>query len=210
MGAEGLVCTTNHLHNQCWWWWGLGWWWGLQTKLPAVPNVDLETETKVVVFRWKGELWTEPKAWVLDGAICLLMLTYPGLESQLDQELNTKRTELRTTRNLPTALRNGEKENSEDFPGTRPLFLIFPETTGSVSCSVMSDSLRPHGLWPTRLLCPWDSPGKNTGVGCHSLLQGIFLTQGLNLGLPHCRQILYHLSHQRGPIGSLLQFQHGH
>ena len=39
------------------------------------------------------------------------------------------------------------------------------------------------GLYPTRLLCPWDSPGKNTGVGCHFLLQGIFLTQGLNLNL---------------------------
>ena len=38
--------------------------------------------------------------------------------------------------------------------------------------------------------CPWDSPGKNTGVGCHSLLQGVFLTQGSNLGLLHCRQIL--------------------
>ena len=41
-------------------------------------------------------------------------------------------------------------------------------------------TLRPQGLWPTRLLCPWDFPGKNTGVGCHSLLQGIFLTLGLN------------------------------
>ena len=40
--------------------------------------------------------------------------------------------------------------------------------------------LWPHGLKPTRLLCPWHSPGKNTGVGCHSLLQGIFLIQGLN------------------------------
>ena len=40
-----------------------------------------------------------------------------------------------------------------------------------------------------------DSPGKDTGVGCHFLLQGILLTQGLNLGLPHGRQILYHLSH---------------
>ena len=40
-----------------------------------------------------------------------------------------------------------------------------------------------------------DSPGKNTGVGCHDLLQGIFPTQGLNPGLPHCRQILYHLNH---------------
>ena len=62
------------------------------------------------------------------------------------------------------------------------------------SRSVVSDSLRPHGLQPTRLLCPWHSPGKNTGLGCCALLQGIFLTQGLNLNLlklPYCRQILY-------------------
>ena len=47
-------------------------------------------------------------------------------------------------------------------------------------------------LWTVapRLLCPWDSPGKNTGVCCHFLLQGIFLTQGLNPGLLHCRQII--------------------
>ena len=44
-----------------------------------------------------------------------------------------------------------------------------------------------------------DSPGKNTGVGCHALLQGIFPTHGLNPGLPHCRQILYCLSHQGIP-----------
>ena len=68
-----------------------------------------------------------------------------------------------------------------------------------VSRSAVSDSLRPHGLQPTRLLCPWDSPGKNTGVDCLSLLQGIFPTQGLNPGLPHCRQILYQLSHQGSP-----------
>ena len=49
----------------------------------------------------------------------------------------------------------------------------------------------PHELQPARLLCPWDSPGKNTGVGCHLILQGIVLTQGLNLCLLHCRQILY-------------------
>ena len=69
----------------------------------------------------------------------------------------------------------------------------------SVSCSVMSNSLQPHGLGPARLLCPWDSSGKNTGVGSHSLLQGIFPTQGSNPGLLDCRQILYHLSHQGGP-----------
>ena len=46
---------------------------------------------------------------------------------------------------------------------------------------------------------PMGSPGKNTGVGCSSLLQGIFLTQGLNLGLLQCRQILYGLNHQGSP-----------
>ena len=45
------------------------------------------------------------------------------------------------------------------------------------------------------------SPGKNTRMGCHALLQGIFPTQGSNPGLPHCRQIPYHLSHQRMPGG---------
>ena len=51
------------------------------------------------------------------------------------------------------------------------------------SGSVMFDCLRPHGLSPTRLLCPWGSPGKNTGVGCHTLPQGVFRTRGSNLGL---------------------------
>ena len=100
---------------------------------------------------------------------------------------------------------------------------------------VMSDSLWPHGLQSTRLLRPWDFPGKSTGVGCHwivisenviscvwlfaipwtvqcmefskpeyrrgslFLLQGVFPTQGSNSGLPHCRWILYQLSHQGSP-----------
>ena len=49
-----------------------------------------------------------------------------------------------------------------------------------------------YGLQPARLLCPWDSLGKSTRLGCHALLQGIFPTQGSNLGLLHCQQILYH------------------
>ena len=73
----------------------------------------------------------------------------------------------------------------------------------SVSCSVVPDSLWPHGLQPTRLLCPWDFPGKDTEVGCHFLLQGIFPTQGPNPGLLHCRQILYQLSYKGSPINGL-------
>ena len=55
-------------------------------------------------------------------------------------------------------------------------------TSRVLSRSVVSDFLRPYGLQPARLLCLWDSPGKNTGVVCHFLLQGIFSTQGSN---PH-------------------------
>ena len=56
-----------------------------------------------------------------------------------------------------------------------------------------------YGPLSTKLLCPWDFPGKNTGVGCHALLQGIFPTQGSNLCLLHYRQILYPLSHLGSP-----------
>ena len=68
------------------------------------------------------------------------------------------------------------------------------------SHSVVSDSLWSHGLLPTRLLRPRDFPGESIGVGCHFLLQEIFPTQGLNMGLRHCRQMLYHLNHQESPL----------
>ena len=62
--------------------------------------------------------------------------------------------------------------------------------------------LWPNGPYPARLLCPWDFLGKNTGVGSHLLLQGIFLIQGSNLDLLHCRWILYWLSHWGCHLGS--------
>ena len=55
-----------------------------------------------------------------------------------------------------------------------------------------------------RLLRPWDFLGKSAGVGCHFLFQGFFPTQGSNLGLPHCIQMLYRLSHQGSPIVILI------
>ena len=74
---------------------------------------------------------------------------------------------------------------------TIPMAFSYSEVTTWVPipliyvASVVSNSLQPFGLQPTRLLCPWDSPGKNTGMRCHFLLQGIFLTQGLNPCLLH-------------------------
>ena len=50
-----------------------------------------------------------------------------------------------------------------------------------------------------KLYSPWNSPGQNTWVGSCSLLQGVFPTQGWSPGLPHCKQILYQLSHQGSP-----------
>ena len=67
------------------------------------------------------------------------------------------------------------------------LSVVVQSESESVRCSFMSDSLRPHRLYPASLHCPWNSPGKNTGVGSQSLLQGSFPIQGLNLGLLHCR-----------------------
>ena len=67
------------------------------------------------------------------------------------------------------------------------LIQLCPTLCGPMDCSLPGSSI--HG----------DSPGKNTRVDCHDLLQGIFPTQGLNPGLPHCRQILYHLNHQGNP-----------
>ena len=73
--------------------------------------------------------------------------------------------------------------------------MLLHNTCACSVISVVSDSLRPYGLKPARFLSPWDSLDKNTEVGCHALLQGIYLTQGLNfclLHFLHYRQILYH------------------
>ena len=64
--------------------------------------------------------------------------------------------------------------------------------------NMISETLQCHD--PRRFLCLWNSPGKNSGVDCHSLLQGIFPTQGSNPGVLHCRQILYCLNHQGSPL----------
>ena len=74
------------------------------------------------------------------------------------------------------------------------LFSLSSWFSGSDSRSVVSNSLRPHGLWPASVVCSWDFPGKNTGVGC--LLHGIFPTQGLNQHLLCWQMDSLPLSHQ--------------
>ena len=92
---------------------------------------------------------------------------------------------------VPTTLNSW---NYLDIHGHSPLYL-----ESESESEVVSDSLRPYGLLPIRLLRPWDFPGKSTGVDCHFLLQGIFPTQESNAGLLHCRQILSQLSYKGSP-----------
>ena len=96
-----------------------------------------------------------------------------------------------------------EKQNREQmrlgrFGDEDPDSAGFCGSSGGESSSVVSDSLRSHGLYS-----PWNFPGQNTGVGSLSLLQWIFPTQELNWGLLHCRRILYQLSYQGSPRGAL-------
>ena len=80
----------------------------------------------------------------------------------------------------------------------RNKYFPYPEPYKSESeVALMCPTLCDPG--PTRFFRPWDFPGNNTGVGCHFLRKGTFLTQGSNPALLHCRQILYHLSHQGSP-----------
>ena len=88
------------------------------------------------------------------------------------------------------------------FPWVCFLPFLLPRSACVLSRSVASDSLQCYGLSPTRVLCPWDSPGKNTGLVCHVHLQRIFPIQGLNSKSPkslHCSQILCYWHH----LGSL-------
>ena len=91
------------------------------------------------------------------------------------------------------------------YLGTRPWPHISPSPLPpllKVKMLVTQSSLTLFTPWTVahQVLFPWDSPSKNTGVSCHFLLWGFFLTKGSNLGLLHCRQILYHLSYQGGPL----------
>ena len=86
------------------------------------------------------------------------------------------------------------------------IIVRFSENYVTVVVIQSCPTLQSHGLSPTRLLCPWNSPGKNTWVDYHFLLQGIFPTQGSNLGPLHCRQIRYHLSYQGGKGNSGIRY----
>ena len=125
------------------------------------------------------EMW-ETWVWSLDWEDPLEKGTqYPGLENSLDRE--TWQTTVHGVTKSRTCL--------SDFQ----IHCVLATQLCLTLCDTMDCSSPGSSVHE-------DSPGKNTGVGCHALLQGIFPMQGSNPDLPHCRQILYLLSHQGSPI----------
>ena len=136
-----------------------------------------------------------PPAWQAVGVLGSKQLVpAPEEETGRGRKLRARESE------QPGLPRKGLHPPHLERPGPRGQRLqLVEERKGSRS--VVSNSLGPQRLFgcPTMLLYLWDSPGKSTGVGCHFLLRGFSRPRDMNLGLPHCRQMLYLLSHQGVP-----------
>ena len=137
---------------------------------------------------WVSSLLYSPLHWELHPPFYFLQILSPyffvfGFQWSERTKILASNTSLPRKRSLVGSIPQGHKQSNMAEHSR-----LQSETE---SHSVVSDSLRPHGLYS-----PWNSPGQNTGVGSLSLLQGIFPTHGFYPGLPHCRQILDQLSQQ--------------
>ena len=150
-------------------------------------------------FPGRVKIWSCPAWSQLSLQFLRLSREVPHLQHQCIPTLNSTTVVPKHTHTHMHTQIHIWKGSAFHLLNARKPLLWCPENE-SVSCSVMSDFLWPHGLWLARLLCPQDSPGKNPGVGSHSLLQGVVPNQGLNPCLPQYRQILYCLSHQGSPL----------
>ena len=130
-----------------------------------------------------------------DEVFWCALLSSSSIPIELEQSFPTRAGRYK----MDSVNERGNKNKRPDLIKTLKQTEWYAHESESVRNSVVSVSLQHNEPQPTRLLRPWKSPDKNTGVGCHSLIQRICLTQGSNLGLRHCRQILYCLSHQGSP-----------
>ena len=174
--ARSLWCHLRQSETHRWLWY-------------STPHPSSEAMWASPAFSWKALVlesdWVQisPFCFIgtLEGGLILLTFFFPSLHNLL-RLLHISRE------------RSGFLEYFILLITSWDVLGEFWSNSDSESHSVVSDSLRPHGLYSPR-----NSPGQNTGVGGLPLLQGIFPTQGSNPGLPHCRRILYQLGHKGSP-----------
>ena len=174
-------------------WGGSGWTNGRYSVLPLSVSGPLSYVSLCIPWTVHGKVsgtlpCTQRTSWYehqTGSPLCAFALALPQLGMEICSPWS-----------LPTPLLLIQRSRR----GRQQSAIKMPNSSSRVNRSAVSDSLSPHGMQTARLLCPWDFPGKHTGVGCHFLLQGAFPTQGSNRGLLHCRRILYHLSHREAPM----------
>ena len=151
------------------------------TELPWEPRCGSELPTKTKTIKLLGKTWRRKSS--------RLQIRQNFLDKRVKVFAIRKNSLVRLHQNFKISILHKTlwKEN------------ISHRLERKWNFSVVTGSLPPRGLWPTTLLCPWDFPHKSTRVGCHFLLQRILLIHGSNPGLPHCRQMLYHLIYQGSP-----------
>ena len=173
---------------------GTGWW---SFKFSHLQDGGWLT----VLFSITAGYWIDTGVWVSSHRLTQVVTQAGGRLAQVCPGLKQcpqrpiacpSPADLRSHPGLCLALTPAEAGSLEDGERAYVSWCQFTIVFATQLCLTLCDPMEE----PAMLLWPWDSPGKNTGKGCHSLLQGIFLTQGLNPGLWHCRQILYQLSHQ--------------
>ena len=134
-------------------------------------------------------------------------LTHSANEEASPTNTNCLESEKIKTKTQPSKAQNDWEGTQGNLLGEKWMFYVvtglrtpglhrYSESEVTLSCRTLCN---PMDCSLTRLFCTWDFPGESTGLGCHCLLQQIFPTQGWNPGLPHCRQMLYRLSHQGSP-----------
>ena len=136
---------------------------------------------------WKQETQNPVSSWAIQGSF---QKTHP---TQYLQRKNLM---------TPSPYHNGKPCDLREFYANVKHHVYYQSAFQSHTYTV---SYKAYGLYPARFLSSWDFPGKNTGMDCHFLLQVMEVpspTQGSNLGLPHCKQTLYRLSHQGSPYFS--------
>ena len=168
-------CTLHRVPQLIWGLGARGWLKG-QLNLVLVGGAICVTINSQKSYHWVGSCWPRER-----------VTFHPLMVNSQLGVIHGSAAILLTTTSKATIIIKTVNSWPNDFPSLMHVLVLH--------LSVMSNCSRPHGLQPSGLLCPWDSPGKNTGVGCQAFLQWIFPPQGLNQGLLHCRSLLYHLSY---------------